>query len=371
MIVGTRFRAGGAVGAISALLMILGGATAYGRRGPLGDTVSADQPVPRLVRLEVDGAAHIPGTNDAYAAEYDPSGGVTVRAVVEPLGGDAGIVWHGCEASAGSPDRCLVGLDQVTKPGQPLAVTAALGATSLAIHLVIRPRLLWATVTGAERSTGEGSAAEQVWIADYDETQRVQITIVTEPDTPLAYEYLQWTGGEPGPAGNVRLVGRNVLTSAGNPIKVRVKDGSSLDFVLYVLPRIRDVELVAAPNVHDLGGGDYAVDFEPEGHFTIRALTSPDTGGAYAVLGWQAQTGSAAPVALPGGVNEEVCPAKPISPQDTPTIYTVGVVYRGALLEPLTVRVTIRRARVGESPPRPIRRRLHSVRTSQTDTGNG
>ncbi len=141
MINDVRFRMGLAVGVVSTLVMILGGPAAYGWSGATVAKVAAKlPPEPRLVRLDVHGAKPIPGTRSAYEAEYDPSGRVTVLAVVEPPGADTRIVWKGCEVFGGSPDECMVWLDQVTKPGHPLSVSAALGATTQAIALVIRPR---------------------------------------------------------------------------------------------------------------------------------------------------------------------------------------------------------------------------------------
>lgn len=281
-------------------------------------------PQPRLVRLEVDNAQPITGAANAYAATYesDPNAAVTVRAVIEPSSAATGITWTG---GRGTGDRCTVSLNQITKAGQPLTVTATLGRAALSVTLIIRPQLVGATVTGATRSEGEGSPTEQVWLARYDETETAQITIAMAPDTPDAYDHLQWTGGQPGRAKNVRLVPRNTLTAADQPLRLRAAVNPWYDFIFYVFPWLRRVEVAPAAGVYNAGGGNYEVDYLNPGQYTVRAVIVPNIAFArqfVTMLQTPPAGGPAAP--MPAGITHNV-DRFPIDTFGAPTTYTAEV----------------------------------------------
>jgi hypothetical protein len=318
---------------------------------PGGDVPPVEQP--RLVRLEVDNAE--PAGDRAYAATYDPSGAVTVRAVVEPSGAGTGIVWTG---GAGSGDRCTVSLNQITKAGQPLTITAALGGTRLSVTLIIRPRLVSANVAGADRSTSEGSATEQVWIARYDETETAQITIVMAPDTPDAYEHLQWTGGgQPGRAKNIRVIPRNTLTAVDSPLRVRAAVNPWYDFIFYVFPWLRRVEAVplagaggaAAAGVYNAGGGNYEVDVLAATQYTVRAVIFPNTVFAQQFVSMTRTPPGGVAAAMPAGISHNVN-RFPIDTFGAPTVYTAQIVRGVHVYQSETARVLVQPVLNGLAP---------------------
>jgi len=311
--------------------------------------IPGSSPIPpvaaRLVRLHAELPPE-PGAANTYAATYDdtPGRGVVVRAIVEvPGGGPApSVAWEGAgETVTGSPNDRMIRLNQISPIGRPFTVSATLSGITLNVSLIIRPRWAGSTVTNAERE-GTGSATEQTWVAECSEDgPPVEITILTAPDTPPAHAHVQWTGGEPDPQGrgNVRRVSRRDLPEADGPVRVKAEINPYCNFLLYLLPVIRRVEVVAAPNVTNLGGGNFAVEFNPAmgATFTVQAVTFPNSVRARTSLGWIAPNA----VGAVNGVNQVAIGYVVNAFGAGATAYACGVLRAGVLRRPQTINVTV------------------------------
>ncbi len=291
--------------------------------------------VPRLVGLEVENAEIVDAGKSLYAANYHPGAVVTIRAIVEPKNAASSIKWEGGEPDpSGRADSRVVSLGQVSKLEHPIAVSATLGTSNRGMSLIIRPLLHRFEVANAERSPDVGPSGG-IWVAEYSEDEApIRIAITTTPDTKEAHEHLQWTGGAPDPEGrrNCRIVPRNRLTGAEDPVRVRAAVNPWWDFILYVLPRLSQLDVVAGPGVYNLGGGNYAVDYHPAGTYTIRATTFPDIPLAYQVVSWS----TGAPPGQQIQVNRS-----PIDNPGMPTPYSVRVQRQGVTLRSLTINVLV------------------------------
>ncbi len=282
----------------------------------------------RLVGITVEGADYLQGTENTYTTAYRLGGHVTIRARVDPDSAVRQVVWKGGDPDG---DGRAVPINRITKPGEPITVTATLGSTKFEVNLLIRPTVRF-VVENAEPGP-DSTPDHQIWVASYSEDgPPVQVRAIMTPDTPEAYSHLKWVGGQMDreDRNDRRLVPRSRVRKPDDPARVTATINPSTAFEIIILPTITRLELVGA-NIFDLHNGDFEVEYQAAATYTIRAVTNPNTALEHAMLYWS--TGAAA-------ANQINVSRAQLDNFGTFNSYWAEIRFRGAGSSRTTVRVT-------------------------------
>ncbi|MCK9397135.1 MAG: hypothetical protein M0Q44_16285 [Methylobacter sp.] len=154
-------------------------------------SIQPPPPVTRLVELKVSGAERSPG--GTWYQSYSPDQAIRIQAVTDPQLGDTQnqIVWQGgAPDPSGYPALRIVPLKDITPSGTFLTVQATLANQSKSVRVAVVPNILGFDVNGA-MADGNGK-----WSLDPNCGESAVVRAMIEPDSPAAYKWLKWNGGE-------------------------------------------------------------------------------------------------------------------------------------------------------------------------------
>ena len=250
-----------------------------------------------LVEFTVVGAAFNVETN-SYTSPFNHGGPVQFTAITDsddPLAPQL-VAWTVDGADAGLGPTLTISDEQLTAKGAPLMIAARLGRSSLTTSLTVQPEFETFRVEGADTVTASDNGHRLAATANYSaDAAPVEVVIKLNPDTPAAYEYVTWTGGQPVPQhpGDRRAVSRQNVTPLNTPVDVTAKLNPEFEAEVAILPTIAQVLVdgQAAPadgrvQVVWTGAVDQSV--------ALRAVTVPDADAAWSHLVWTGGTAGAA-----------------------------------------------------------------------------
>jgi hypothetical protein len=175
--------------------------------------------VPNLVALDVYGAEHTRG--GIWYQSYAPGQSILLQAVTDPARPEVHgqIHWQGgSPGPSGHADLRTVSRDRLTPKGAPFIVQASLDYQTKSVKVAVVPNLLRFDVTGAQ------SQDDSTWGLDARGNTPAVVRAVVEPDTPEAYTFLTWSGGEVDRENRPdrRLVRPGLVRDPKNPLPVEV-----------------------------------------------------------------------------------------------------------------------------------------------------
>ncbi len=245
------------------------------------------QILPSAITLAVTNADKVNGNE--YAANYDANNTnqITITATTTPNSPEAWshIGWTG-GAKGNADNMRLVPVDQVTKKGAPLVVTAEIvGSESPAqsARFIIVPKFDDLEVSGAKEATTD------LWSADYSAEQGASVIVKAKlsPDEAEAYSHLEWSGGEQDDKNrnDRRLVPRNKVTAKGQPVLVKGSLNPEKEASVEIVP---SAITLAVTNAVKANGNEYVANFDAANtnQITITATTTPDSPEAWSHIVW-------------------------------------------------------------------------------------